>query len=215
MRRSPSSLSPFHRLGPLHQHEAAIAPVLRVLLQNPLGRRSAAPEEVQDQRPARHAQAAVGLAVPLGGPWVYIASMGVDSAAPVRLRTREQLDTYMNGSPATVGRVIAPLLGVPADRREDVARLGVAFQLTNFLRDVREDYAMDRASLPGLDEEAPPAGRPAPAPAGELARARELFGSARAVLASATPRVRPGIRLACLVYRIALGGIERRGVVAG
>src|SRR3954464_9740325 len=153
-------------------------------------------------------------ALPLHELSVYMDSMRVDCDGRVRLRTREELDTYMNGSAATVGRLMAPLLGVPADRREDVARLGVAFQLTNFLRDVREDFEMDRVYLPGLDEDALAAGRPAPAPQGELARARELFGSARAVLVHATPRARPGIRLACAAYRIVLGRIERRGVVA-
>jgi 15-cis-phytoene synthase len=41
-------------------------------------------------------------------------------------------------------------------------------------------------------------------------RARELFGSARAVLRSCTPRARPGIALACAVYRAYLRRIERR-----
>src|SRR4051794_30884080 len=152
--------------------------------------------------------------LPLHELTVYMDSMRVDCDGRVRIRSRAELDAYMNGSAAAVGRVMAPLLGVPPERREDVARLGVAFQLTNFLRDVREDYAMDRVYLPGLDEDALAAGRPAPAPQGELRRARELFGSARAVLMHATPRARPGIRLACAAYRIVLGRIERRGVVA-
>jgi phytoene synthase len=152
--------------------------------------------------------------LPLHELTVYMDSMRVDCDGRVRLRTREELDTYMNGSAATVGRLMAPLLGVPADRREDVARLGVAFQLTNFLRDVREDFEMDRVYLPGLDEEALAAGFPAPLPDGEVRRAGELFGSARAVLAAAPPRVRPGIRLACAVYRRVLRRIERRGLVA-
>src|SRR4051794_13701742 len=152
--------------------------------------------------------------LPLGELSVYMDSMRVDCDGRVRLRTRQELDRYMNGSAAAVGRVMAPLIGVAPGHSEDVARLGVAFQLTNFLRDVREDYAMDRVYLPGLDEDALAAGRPAPAPAGELRRARELFGSARAVLMHATPRARPGIRLACAAYRIVLGRIERRGVVA-
>jgi phytoene synthase len=132
----------------------------------------------------------------------------------VRLRTREELDRYMNGSAAAVGRVMAPLIGVPDADREEVARLGVAFQLTNFLRDVREDYAMDRVYLPGLDESALASGRPAPVPLDELRRARELFaGSARAVLAACTPRARPGIALACGVYRLILRRIEHVGFV--
>jgi 15-cis-phytoene synthase len=152
--------------------------------------------------------------LPLGELSVYVDSMRVDCDGRVRLRSREELDRYMNGSAATVGRLMAPLLGVPHARREDVARLGVAFQLTNFLRDVREDYAMDRVYLPGLDEDALAAGLPAPAPDSEVRRAAELFGSARAVLAAATPRARPGILLACAVYRRVLRRIERRGLVA-
>jgi phytoene synthase len=153
--------------------------------------------------------------LPLGELDVYMDSMRIDCDDRVRLRTRQELDRYMNGSAAAVGRVMAPLLGVDRRRREDVARLGVAFQLTNFLRDVREDYAMDRVYLPGLDEAALAAGSPAPAPADEVGRARELFGAARAVLAACTPRARPGIAVACSVYRLVLRRIERSGVVAG
>jgi phytoene synthase len=152
--------------------------------------------------------------MPLGELRVYMDSMRVDCDDRVRLRSRQELDRYMNGSAAAVGRVMAPLLGVDAGRREDVARLGVAFQLTNFLRDVREDYAMDRVYLPGLDEAALAAGRPAPAPDDEVRRARELFGSARAVLAACTPRARPAIAVACGVYRVVLRRIERSGWVA-
>ena len=123
----------------------------------------------------------------------------------------------MNGSAAAVGRVMAPLIGVPRAGREDVARLGVAFQLTNFLRDVREDYAMDRVYLPGLDEDALAAGRPTRGPGrDELRRARELFrGSARAVLRRLRRRAPgPGIALASAIYRrVHLGRIERRGAV--
>jgi 15-cis-phytoene synthase len=111
---------------------------------------------------------------------------------------------------------MAPLLGVPRERREDVARLGVAFQLTNFLRDAREDYAMDRVYLPGLDEQALAEGRPAPLPPEEIRRARELFReSARAVLSACTPRARPGIALATTIYRrVHLARVARRGRVA-
>jgi phytoene synthase len=154
--------------------------------------------------------------LPLGELSVYMDSMRVDCHGRVRIGSRAELDAYMNGSAAAVGRVMAPLLGVPPDRREDVARLGVAFQLTNFLRDVREDYNMDRVYLPGLDEHALAAGRPAPAPLEEVRRAGQLFrDSARAVLGACTPRARPGIALATTIYRrVHLARIERRGLVA-
>jgi phytoene synthase len=147
--------------------------------------------------------------LPLDQLSVYMASMRVDCDGHVRLRTREELDTYMNGSAAAVGRLMAPLIGVDAARREHVAELGRAFQLTNFLRDVDEDFAMGRVYLPGIDEDALAAGRRAPVPIEEVRRARELFGSARAVLRTCTPRARPGIALACSVYGVVLRRIER------
>jgi phytoene synthase len=153
--------------------------------------------------------------LPLDELGVYMDSMRVDCDGRVRISSRAELDTYMNGSAAAVGRVMAPLIGVPAERREDVARLGIAFQLTNFLRDVREDYAMGRVYLPGLDEEALAEGRPTEVPADEVRRASELFrDSARAVLGACTPRARPGIALATTIYRrVHLRRIERRGIV--
>jgi phytoene synthase len=151
--------------------------------------------------------------LPLDELTVYMDSMRVDCDGRVRLRTREELDRYMAGSAAAVGRVMAPLIGVRGAQAEAVARLGLAFQLTNFLRDAGEDFAMDRVYLPGLDEDALAAGRPARVPAAEVRRARELFGSARAVLRSCTPRARPGIALACAVYRAYLSRIERRDLL--
>ena len=81
----------------------------------------------------------------------YMDSMRMDCDEPVRIASRAQLDDYMEGSAATVGRVMAPLLGAPEP--EAVARLGVAFQLTNFIRDVPVDWDLDRVYLPGLPED--------------------------------------------------------------
>ncbi|MDX6732230.1 MAG: 15-cis-phytoene synthase, partial [Baekduia sp.] len=76
-----------------------------------------------------HAGARHGL--PLGELTVYMDSMRVDCDGRVRLRSREELDRYMAGSAAAVGRVMAPLIGVRGEASEAVARLGTAFQLTN------------------------------------------------------------------------------------
>jgi phytoene synthase len=53
----------------------------------------------------------------------------------------------MEGSAAAVGRIMAVILGAQREG-EAFARLGVAFQLTNFVRDVRVDYGLDRIYLP-------------------------------------------------------------------
>ena len=79
----------------------------------------------------------------------YMDSMRVDCGL-VRIQTRHELERYMNGSAAAVGRIMAVILGARREG-EAFARLGVAFQLTNFLRDVRFDYELDRIYLPATN----------------------------------------------------------------
>jgi phytoene synthase len=151
--------------------------------------------------------------LPLDELRVYMRSMRIDCDR-VRIATREELDAYMDGSAAAVGRIMAPLLGAP-ERAGDLARLGVAFQLTNFIRDVREDYAMDRVYLPGLPE-ADLAGRQASDEvrervAEEVMRARALFATTEDVPEACDAAARPGMRLARSVYGHVLDRVERLG----
>ncbi len=94
--------------------------------------------------------AGIRYELPMSELSVYMDSMRVD-CGPVRLGTREDLDRYMRGSAGAVGLLMAPLLGTPAPLHGEMASLGLAFQLTNFIRDVREDYALDRVYLPEED----------------------------------------------------------------
>ena len=50
--------------------------------------------------------------LPLDELRTYMTSMRVD-CAPVRIRDDDELDRYMNGSAAAVGRIMAPLIGTP------------------------------------------------------------------------------------------------------
>ncbi|MFF5160200.1 phytoene/squalene synthase family protein [Streptomyces sp. NPDC000348] len=61
------------------------------------------------------------------------------------------LRRYMHGSAAVIGLQMLPVLGTVAPREAaapHAAALGVAFQLTNFLRDVGEDLDRGRVYLP-------------------------------------------------------------------
>jgi phytoene synthase len=152
--------------------------------------------------------------LPLGELRVYMDSMRVDCDR-VRMASREQLDAYMNGSAAAVGRIMAPLLGAGDADRETVAALGVAFQLTNFIRDVREDWALDRIYLPGIAED-DMVHRPATDAfrervAAEASRARGLFADTRSVADAVRPEVRTAMRLAGAVYERVLDRVERIG----
>lgn len=68
-----------------------------------------------------------------------------------RYETYEELEAYMRGSAAAVGNMMTAIMDVdrPEAARPHAMALGEAFQLTNFIRDVREDIReLDRIYLP-------------------------------------------------------------------
>jgi 15-cis-phytoene synthase len=66
--------------------------------------------------------------------------------------TYDDLMTYVDGSAAVIGEMMLPILEPPDEAARSGARaLGVAFQLTNFLRDVGEDLDRGRVYLPQED----------------------------------------------------------------
>jgi phytoene synthase len=136
--------------------------------------------------------------------------------------------SYMEGSAAVIGTMMLPILG-PADpvaAREPARQLGLAFQLTNFIRDVAEDLDRGRIYLPQADldrfgvtaahlREA--ARRRASGP-----RIRTLIGyeisRARAHYAAAAPGIdllsassRPCVWSAYHIYGAILDQVERAG----
>jgi 15-cis-phytoene synthase len=157
--------------------------------------------------------------LPLDELRTYMRSMRID-CAPVRIETWPELEAYMDGSAGSVGRIMAPLLGVPARHHAGFGRLGQAFQLTNFIRDVREDTRLDRVYLPAEDRarfgvgEEDLRGEHASAElrallATEVRRARGLFAEAEPAMASAPGSVRTGVRFAAGVYLRVLDRVER------
>ena len=80
---------------------------------------------------------------------LFIDAMAMDIDTD-RYETYGDVETYMRGSAAAVGNMMSAVMGVdnPAVRPHAMA-LGEAFQLTNFIRDVREDIRdLDRVYLP-------------------------------------------------------------------
>jgi phytoene synthase len=68
-----------------------------------------------------------------------------------RPQTEEDLIRYCYHVAGAVGCMMALLMGVPADDEATLARaadLGIAFQLSNIARDIREDLAEGRCYLP-------------------------------------------------------------------
>ncbi|OZM75736.1 phytoene/squalene synthase family protein [Pseudonocardia sp. MH-G8] len=80
----------------------------------------------------------------------FIASMRMDTAV-TDYATFDELAAYVHGSAAVIGLQMLPVLGTTVPRAEaegPAAALGVAFQITNFLRDVGEDLDRGRIYLP-------------------------------------------------------------------
>jgi phytoene synthase len=157
--------------------------------------------------------------LPLDELGPYMRSMRVD-CGPVRIGSWDELLGYMDGSTGSVGRIMAALLGVPA--RGDFAQLAQAFQMTNFVRDVREDFCLDRIYVPADDRErygVPDAdfGRERATPAlralmaQQVGRARALFEAAEPAIAAAPASARTAMRLACRAYGRVLDRAEAAG----
>ncbi|MEU0138099.1 phytoene/squalene synthase family protein [Streptomyces sp. NPDC006296] len=148
----------------------------------------------------------------------FLASMRSDLTV-TDYPTYADLRAYMHGSAAVIGLQMLPVLGTVVPREEaapHAAALGVAFQLTNFLRDVGEDLDRGRVYLPadllaahGVDrpllEWSRRTGRHDPRVRGAFAEAdaviRNVYREAEPGIAMLESRARPCIRTAFVLYR--------------
>jgi phytoene synthase len=81
----------------------------------------------------------------------FLHSMEMDLTVST-YATYEALSEYVYGSAAVIGLEMVPILGALSDDAyESAKKLGIAFQLANFIRDVGEDLDRGRIYLP-LDE---------------------------------------------------------------
>nr|BFD86822.1 phytoene/squalene synthase family protein [Streptomyces sp. Xyl84] len=143
--------------------------------------------------------------------------------------TYADLRVYMHGSAAVIGLQMLPVLGTVVPREEAApyaAALGVAFQLSNFLRDVGEDLDRGRVYLPadlleghGVHRELLLHSRATGRPDRRITAAlREFEALTRGVYATATPGIelldpvaRPCIRTAAVLYGGILDAVARDG----
>jgi phytoene synthase len=149
----------------------------------------------------------------------FFASMQMDISV-TGYPTYEDLESYMYGSAAVIGLQMVPILepldpaAIPCARR-----LGEAFQLSNFIRDVAEDLERGRVYLPqedldrfGVDRvdlaPGPATGAVKSLLAFEIARARMLYRRAEPGIDLLHPSSRDCIRTAFDLYRGILAAVE-------
>lgn len=90
--------------------------------------------------------------MPLQEPLLFLDAMEQDLTV-TRYQNYAELQGYMRGSAAAVGVMMCSVLGAPQDAETlaGARALGEAMQLTNFLRDIREDLDRGRIYLPQDD----------------------------------------------------------------
>jgi phytoene synthase len=159
-----------------------------------------------------------------------VAGTGMDvregdeqSAAPlVVYRSFAELYGYCYHVASVVGLVCIRIFGYRDPAAEKYAEhLGIAFQLTNILRDVKEDAAMKRVYLPQEDLEkfgvtaeelgsGVPLDKLRPLLAFEAARAREFYVSAERLMPLIEEVSQPALWAMVEIYRGILDRIERK-----
>jgi len=157
----------------------------------------------------------------------FLDSMRMDLTV-TEYATYEELSKYTWGSAAVIGLQMLPILGRADDSvgwetiEPYAIDLGVAFQLTIFLRDVAEDLRLGRIYLPqdslaafGVDRDRLARGR-VDEPirnlfASEIARARDLYVRAAPGIELVHATSRPCLIAALRLYSGILDEIERAG----
>jgi phytoene synthase len=149
----------------------------------------------------------------------FLRSMAMDFTTEA-YETFDDLLGYMDGSAAVIGEMMLPILEPTTPEALGPARdLGIAFQLSNFWRDVNEDLDRGRVYLPQEDLRKfgadPWLRRVTPEwcdlMAFEVARTRRIYESADRGIAMLPPRSARCIRGARRLYSGILDEIERAG----
>ncbi|WP_022923397.1 phytoene/squalene synthase family protein [Serinicoccus marinus] len=147
----------------------------------------------------------------------FFRAMELDLTRETWASWEELRDGYMEGSAAVIGEMMLPVLEPTTPAAKAPARsLGLAFQLTNFLRDVGEDLDRGRVYLPqddlarhGADPHqraVTPAWRAMMAE--QIARNRELYADASRGVAMLPPRGARCVATALRMYSLILDRIE-------
>lgn len=140
-----------------------------------------------------------------------------------RYQTYQELEDYMYGSAAVVGLMMSHVIGFSDKKALEYAeKLGYAMQLTNFLRDIREDYELRGRIYMPLDEMARYTlgeediknhvvdDRFTPFMKFQVERTRELYTEADKGIKYLNPDGRFAVIMARTLYSAILGKIEEQ-----
>ena len=144
------------------------------------------------------------------------------SGPTVQYRSFKDLYLYCYHVASVVGLVCIKIFGYRDPNAEHLAeRCGIAFQLTNIIRDVKEDAAMGRVYLPLEDlqrfelspsdlQDAPDRARLRSLLAMEADRARDFYKSGHDLIALVNEDSQPALWVLVTIYQRLLGKITQR-----
>jgi len=149
--------------------------------------------------------------------YFYQMIEGVSSdLEPKQLQTFDELYRYCYQVASVVGLTIIHIFGFESPEALKLAeKCGIAFQLTNILRDVREDLENRRVYIPQEDigkfaaDLATHDERFVRLMSFEAGRARAYYDESRPLIALVHPRSRPSLWALIEIYRRLLARIER------
>jgi len=145
-----------------------------------------------------------------------------DSGLAVHYTTFEELRQYCYRVASVVGLVCIHIFGYRDPQAEPLAeRCGLAFQLTNIIRDVKEDASMGRVYLPEEDlarfgltvsdlMNSPNPARLRPLLAFEAERAREYYAAGDELIPFISEDSQPALWVLVNIYRRLLGKIAAK-----
>ena len=155
-----------------------------------------------------------------------IDGMDMDLNGPIVAPDAATLELYCDRVASAVGRLSTPIFGMAQEPGIALAHhLGRALQLTNIVRDVDEDAAINRLYLPrealvatGMSDLTPHAVLAHPGLAqvcmGLLKQARGHFEAANAIMDASPRRAVKAPRLMASAYSNVLERVEKRGFAA-
>ncbi|MGA9543490.1 MAG: phytoene/squalene synthase family protein [Candidatus Sulfotelmatobacter sp.] len=164
---------------------------------------------------------ALGTAMDVADPQVEIPNAAVPGLT-IQYQTFDDLKLYCYRVASVVGLVCIHVFGYRDPAAEPLAeQCGLAFQLTNIIRDVKEDAAMGRVYLPeedlarfGLSAaellSAPDAARFRPLLALEADRARQLYQAGEQLIPYISEDSQPALWVLVNIYRKLLEKIAER-----
>ncbi|MGA9494969.1 MAG: phytoene/squalene synthase family protein [Terriglobales bacterium] len=154
----------------------------------------------------------------------YSTESAADAPLAVRYQTFEELRLYCYGVASVVGLVCIKIFGYRDPAAEPLAeRCGLAFQLTNIVRDVKEDVAMGRVYFPREDlaqfglsaadlaASSVDAARIRPLLALEADRARECYRAGEELIPLVNEDSQPALWVLITIYRQLLEKIAANG----